>query len=252
MTTLQMNETISPLATECSSAGLSSSTTPEGTHEENEDSIVEILSFQHKLFVMYTDFCVFYCALPMWIRIIGTIMALVIIIDGAILFFTLIGAFGYLSDQTQASILEWSIQIINVCFTSICLIELPFRLKDIKTWLMLSMSGNTNTGSCSSIDNNSTGSDSYSEGLFASQGERWNDLIKAYKKPTNDNYKWKLFGCLNILKLLQIMCQCWVEYLCVAYIGRQQQRPALWFGVAVGFALPVGCGLGCVEGYLKS
>lgn len=243
-----MNETRSPFATDGSSAELTSRLQPQGTQDDAAENIMEMSSFQHKVLLMYSDFKAFYCALPMWMRVMGTIMALVIIIDGAILFFTLIGAFGYLSDQTQASILEWSIQMINVCFTTLCLVELPFRLKAIQTWIILSRMSGDSSASCRGMASNSSDSEIY---IDSSQDVRRCDLVKAYNRPTNEKSKWKLFGFLNIVKVFQIICQCWVEYLCLAYIGRQQQRPALWFGIAVGFALPVGCGLGGVEGYLK-
>jgi hypothetical protein len=198
-------------------------------------------------------------SLSLWLRVFGTTIALVIIIDGAVLFFVLIGAFGYLSDQMQASILEWSIQIINVCFTSFCLIELPFRFQAMKSWVVLSICENCNWGSDSDFSHDcstesvtlhtkteteaNTGTETETENHL--QQNRRQAIMKSYSKPINEHSRWILFGIIHFLKIFQFVCQCWVEYLRLAYVGQQQQRPSLLFAVAVGLALPL-------EGYLKS
>jgi hypothetical protein len=211
-----------------------------------------------------------YLSLSLWLRVFGTTIALVIIIDGAILFFVLIGAFGYLSGRMQASILEWSIQIINVCFTSLCLIELPFRFQAMKSWIVLSIRGSDSGDRDSDSDfshdcsiesvtlhtktetetETNTGTETETESHI--QQNRRQAIMKSYSKPINEHSRWILFGIIHFLKIFQIVCQCWVEYLCLAYIGHQHQRPSLLFAVAVGLALPLGCGLGCLEGCLKS
>mmetsp|Transcript_2552 Transcript_2552/g.4644 ORF Transcript_2552/g.4644 Transcript_2552/m.4644 type:complete len:252 (-) Transcript_2552:593-1348(-) len=190
---------------------------------------------RERVFQIYTDFMALYCQQPLWVRVFGTIMALVIVVDGAILFFVLIGGFSYLDSEAEATILEWSIQIINVCFTTLCLLELPSRVRNSCSWLGM-------TSPCTAA----------LSGINADTTTR-HDLMKSYNKPVgNEAMRWKLFGLVNLVKVFQIGCQCWVEYLCLAYIGRRRQRPEVQFAVAVGLALPLGCGLGGAEGYLKS
>jgi hypothetical protein len=224
------------------------------THSDTH-SLTQILRNQ------WIKFHIFFQKQPLWIQIFGTIMSLIIVIDGAILFFTLIGAFGYLSSSNEAALLEWSIQIINGCFTILCLLELPFRFQNLYIWIKSIITTTTPT-TTQSNDVSGTGgcSDGMSDVVTVADNDDY-PWLNVYKKPKKRNderekhiymTKWKLFGIINIVKIFQIFCQCCVEYLCLAYIGRQGQRPSLWFAISVGFALPLGCIIGAVEGYLKS
>ena len=218
----EANEVLSPLALHKEDTN-DHSTTIETSAEVYKGALWS----KDKIYLIYIEFMKFYLSQPLWLRVFGTVMAMIIVIDGAVLFFTLVGAFGYLSNDEQDAILEWSIQIINACFTLLCLIELPFRVKNIIKWL--SVQGKERVGI-----------------------EEKMELTTIYKKPIDKDKKWIIYGVINSCKIFQIFCQCCVQYLCLAYVGRQGERPGLWFGVAVGLALPMGCTIGGVEGYLKS
>lgn len=207
-------------------------------------------NFKHKIYALYIQ----YIGIPFPRRLFGTIIALVVIIDGAVLFLTLVGAFGYLSSAKQSTILEWSIQIINICFTTLCLLELPFRLKVSTEWLILHWSSdsadvanyNTDHGFGDGKDMN------FDQDRTFLNDKRKHHVMHSYRRPANEHTRYLLFGCVNLLKLIQIAFQCWVQYLCLAYIGAQNKRPASAFAVAVGVALPLGCILGAAEAWAEA
>jgi hypothetical protein len=200
--------------------------------------------YKKQALVLYAD----YIALPLWQRIVGTILALTIIIDGAVLFFTLIGAFGYLSAKMQSLILEQTIQIINAAFSIICLMELPFRLHGAYLFIFSEFSN-----SCGTRSNETTN-------VITE-----NENTKFVQKPNNcfqselfDQYTWSryyyyTFGILTLVKVCQIAFQFGVEYLCLAYAGpnNYEKRPPFLFALFIGFALPLGCGIGIAEGIFK-
>jgi hypothetical protein len=189
-----------------------------------------------------------YLTVPLWLRIVGTTLALTIIIDGAVLFFTLIGAFGYLSKRTQALILEDSIQIINAAFAILCAMELPYRLRASYMWLCCACRDDKNDDSTISTYREFSSTEAQSMQNATEFRTRREFLHANY--PWSRHY-WNVFGVLTITKVFQIFCQFAVEYLCLAYAGndRFEQRPAFWFSLTIGFALPLGCGIGIIEGY---
>jgi hypothetical protein len=81
---------------------------------------------------------------PSYVVYGGLTLAFVIIVDGAILFFTICGAFSYLSVRDQALILEWSMQIINAAFAILCAYELPYRVRMSARYSGISCSADPN------------------------------------------------------------------------------------------------------------
>lgn len=170
-----------------------------------------------------------YFAVPLYHRIFYTVIALIVIVDGALLFFTICNSFNYLSVEVQDYILEISIQIINACFTLLCAIELPSFLEAVYYW---------NSQSCKIC------------------GKDHAD--KAYKFITTKYSwsieNWKMFGFLAHVKVFQIFCQFGVEILCLMYLPPRcyKERPEPWFAVTVGLALPLGCIHGAAQGYFAA
>lgn len=189
-----------------------------------------------------------YMELPLWLRIVGTVLALTIIIDGAVLFFALIGGFGYLSNTMQALVQEQSIQIINAAFSFICIMELPFRLQGAYLFVFSEFSNCCNERKKESTSYISENSESNSP--MKPTNRYQSDLFTEY---TWSRHYYYTFGILTFTKLFQIAMQFGVEYLCLAYAGpnNYQHRPATLFAVFIGFALPLGCGIGIAEGILK-
>ena len=188
---------------------------------------------------MYTDLYIqlgklweLYLAIPLWQRVGGTFLAIVIIVDGAVLFFSICGGFSYLDKDTQSILLEESIQIINAAFSLICAIELPFRVRASYNWITHSIF---------------YGSPLTEEDRLLPQSPYAQFLRMQYPWCI---FHWNLFGMVTIGKVFQIFCQFGVEYLCLAYarLDQYKRRPSTLFTIFICFALPLGCIIGAVEG----
>ena len=176
---------------------------------------------------------------------------LVIVIDGAILFFSLIGAFSYLPKTLENAVLEWSIQIINAVFTLLCLIELPFRLFYMFAFVVVA----------SQVCGYSSTSHARFEGFFENEDPHSiisNSLVSKCKISLQRNLTWvtssmtflALGAVLTLTKIIQIGCQFAVEYLCLAYVGRSKYRPSGLFAILIVFSLSLGCLVPAGELYL--
>lgn len=159
---------------------------------------------------------------PLYVRVFGTAILLVIAIDGAILFFAIVGGFSYVDETTQGLILEITIQVINACFTILCAVELPFRLRSAYYWTLLS---------------------------FATEEQ----LLVIHLPPWSIR-RWKLFGFLTYTKIVQIGCQAVVQYFCFYYffVYTYEDRPSGLFFLFVALSLSLGCFIGVTEAWLNS
>jgi hypothetical protein len=147
------------------------------------------------------------------------VLGLTVVIDGAILFFCICGAFGYLSERAQALILEDTIQIINAVFSFLCLVELPLKVRAAFWWTRV---GSPENAGNAAVQQCAEGLRTHHEWCF---------------------HRWRTFGFLMYTKIFQVFCQMAVEYYCLAYLGNDnfQDRPATQFTICICLALPLGC-----------
>lgn len=146
---------------------------------------------------------------------------MIIILDGALLFFVLVKGFDYLNKPVQLLLLEITIQIINAIFTILILIELPFRALNVLN------------GACMLISNRIVVGKIYFTGY-----------------PIYNSFCLLLVFCtFNAMKVFHAPIQCTIQYMLIYYSFVLMDFNALpaSFGILVAVSLTLGATIGLSE-----
>ena len=151
---------------------------------------------------------------------------LIIVVDGALLFFVLVRGFEYLNKSVQLLLLEITIQVINAVFTILILIETPFRIL------------NSLNGMCILIGNRIVIGRIY---------------LTSYPIH-NDIYLLLAFCVLNAMKVFHAPIQCAIQFMLIHYSLAMNDFNALpsSFGILVAVSLTLGVTVGITEFVLST